>query len=67
MAWAGALATAVLVTEVPWLQTYCQTAHVPAAFWGYAFAWSAAIFAVAEGRKWLIRVAPGSPVRFVAW
>jgi hypothetical protein len=66
-AWMGSIATAVLVTEVPFFQQYCGTGSVPAKYWLLAAGWSAAWFMVAEVRKWIIFLFPNSIVGKAAW
>lgn len=63
-AWAAAIVTTVVITEVPGLQALCNTAHVPGEYWGYAVIWSVALFVLAEARKWVIFYRPKG---FVAW
>jgi hypothetical protein len=67
LAWAGAMVTAVIFNEIPALQVPCATASVPAQFWFIGFAWSVAIFLVAEARKWLIYLYPKSWLGRLAW
>ena len=62
--WVFSFLIGAVITEEPTLQLYCQTAHVPGEYWGYAVAWGAAIFAVGELRKWLIHLYPQGTV---AW
>ena len=58
LAWAAAMGTAVIVTEIPALQYICTTDSVPALYWGYSFAWAVALFVLAEVRKWCIWYSP---------
>ena len=67
LAWMGSIATAVLVTEVPFFQQYCGTGSVPAKYWLLAAGWSVAWFTVAEVRKWVILLFPNSIVGKAAW
>lgn len=62
LAWAAELLTIVIITEIPVLQQWCGTAHVPGLYWAYAVAWSIAIFVIAEGRKWAIQHRPNGIV-----
>jgi Cation transporting ATPase, C-terminus len=66
-AWAAALLTALIITEVPALQQFCGTQHVPAVHWGYAIGWSVTWFVVAEARKWLIYLYPNSCIDRTDW
>lgn len=69
LAWLAAVVTAVLFTEVPWLQAVCQTGSVPALYWVYAFLFSFGVFCAGEARKWLIHLSPegGLVRRLVVW
>jgi hypothetical protein len=66
-AWCGAVVVAAIFNEVPALQVPCGTASVPADFWLIALAWSAAIFLVAEARKWAIFLWPQGLLARLAW
>jgi sodium/potassium-transporting ATPase subunit alpha len=57
-AWAGAIATALILTEVPAIQQLVGTDHVPGTYWGYAFAWAALVFVLLEARKWFVYLFP---------
>ncbi len=59
-AWAASLATALLFTEVPSLQRYCETAAVPGKYWAMAVGWAALWFALGELRKWIVTLYPHS-------
>ena len=66
--WGLSFLVGAIITEVPTLQYYCQTAHVPGEYWGYAVAWSMAIFALGELRKWAILLSPLCAVaRLTGW
>ena len=66
-AWTGALATALIITEVSALQHLCGTGSVPAVNWGYAIGWSIGCFMIAEIRKWLIYIYPNSCIGRTDW
>jgi sodium/potassium-transporting ATPase subunit alpha len=57
-AWIGALTTAILLTEVKAINEVTGTDHVPAQYWGAALGWAAAIFILAETRKWIVYLFP---------
>ena len=68
LAWMGSIAVALIVTEVPFIQTYGGTAAVSGKYWGYAFGWSAAWFTAGEIRKWIIVLFPHSRFsQFFSW
>ena len=46
--------------QVPAVQLVCGTAALPPPYWGIAIGWSAAIFALAEVRKWALFLWPKS-------
>ena len=67
-AWIGSVVTALIFTQVEFINRTCGTGPVPAKYWGYAFAWSIAIFCVGECRKWLFHLYPESALaKRLAW
>ena len=68
LAWFGSIATALIFTEVPFIQQNCGTGSVPGLYWGLAFGWSALFFVVAEIRKWFFFLFPLTPVaKWLSW
>jgi hypothetical protein len=67
MAWVGSIATALIFTEVPFIQRYCGTTSVPVRYWGMALGWSVLWFLIGEVRKWIILLYPKSAIARLAW
>ena len=66
--WCVSVITINIFNEVPALQLVCGTSHLPAVYWGYAIGWSAAIFGLAEVRKWLLFLYPDNIFsKIVSW
>lgn len=68
IAWLSSVATALIFTEVPFIQQNCGTGSVPGVYWGFAVGWSVCFFVIAEIRKWLLFLFPSSIVaRWLSW
>ena len=68
LAWFGSIATALIFTEVPFIQQNCGTGSVPGLYWGFAVGWSVCFFVIAEIRKWLLFLFPSTSVaRWLSW
>ena len=68
LAWFGSIATALIFTEVPFIQRNCGTGSVPSLYWGIAVGWSVLFFVVAEIRKWLFFLFPNTKLaRWLSW
>ncbi len=63
----ASIVIAIIVTEIPAVQTGIQTASVSGKFWGSSVLAAAAIFGLSEARKWWIIAYPTGLLARWAW
>jgi magnesium-transporting ATPase (P-type) len=64
----GSVAVSVFFMYISIFNKYCRTDAIPIRFWGLAVAWGLLWFALAETRKWIVALYPGSWVgRALVW
>jgi hypothetical protein len=64
----GSALVPVFFMYISIFKKYCRITAIPVHFWGLAVAWGLLWFALAETRKWIVALYPGSWVgRALVW